>query len=66
MGMVVDESTCTEANDNVWNAFRWSIIFKSPGFCMQIEFELVNYDEELDKFELDENTYQIEMILSVK
>ena len=28
---------------------------------MQITFELVTYDEELDKFELDENTYQIEL-----
>ena len=27
---------------------------------MQIEFELVTYDEELDKFELDETMYQIE------
>jgi len=28
---------------------------------MQIKFELVTYDEELDRFELDENTYQIEL-----
>ncbi len=28
---------------------------------MQIKFELVTYDEELDRFELDENTYQIEI-----
>ena len=28
---------------------------------MQIKFELVTYDEELDSFELDENTYQIEL-----
>ena len=26
---------------------------------MQIEFELVNYNEELDKFDLDETIYQI-------
>jgi len=28
---------------------------------MQIKFELVTYDEELDRFELDENSYQIEL-----
>ncbi len=28
---------------------------------MQIKFELVTYDEELDKFELDKNSYQIEI-----
>ncbi len=28
---------------------------------MQIEFELVTYDEELDRFELDETMYQIEL-----
>ena len=28
---------------------------------MQIKFELVTYDEELDSFELDENSYQIEI-----
>ena len=28
---------------------------------MQIEFELVTYDEELDRFELDEMIYQIEL-----
>jgi hypothetical protein len=28
---------------------------------MQIEFELVTYDEELDKFELDETIYQLEL-----
>ena len=28
---------------------------------MQIKFELVTYDEELDRFELDENTYQIDL-----
>ncbi len=28
---------------------------------MQLEFELVTYDEELDKFELDETIYQIEL-----
>lgn len=28
---------------------------------MQIKFELVTYDEELDRFELDENTYQLEI-----
>jgi len=28
---------------------------------MQIEFELVTYDEELDKFDLDETMYQIEL-----
>jgi len=28
---------------------------------MQIEFELVTYDEELDKFELDETIYQMEL-----
>jgi hypothetical protein len=28
---------------------------------MQIEFELVTYDDELDKFELDETMYQIEL-----
>ena len=28
---------------------------------MQIEFELVTYDEELDRFELDETIYQMEL-----
>jgi len=28
---------------------------------MQIEFELVTYDEELDKFDLDETMYQMEI-----
>ncbi len=28
---------------------------------MQIKFELVTYDEELDRFELDENSYQVEL-----
>jgi len=28
---------------------------------MQIEFELVKYDEELDRFELDETMYQMEI-----
>jgi len=28
---------------------------------MQIKFELVTYDEELDKFELDETMYQMEL-----
>lgn len=28
---------------------------------MQIEFELANYDEALDKFDLDENIYKIEI-----
>jgi len=28
---------------------------------MQIKFELVTYDEDLDKFELDSNTYEIEI-----
>ncbi len=28
---------------------------------MQIEFELVTYDEELDKFDLDETMYQMEL-----
>ena len=28
---------------------------------MQLEFELVTYDEELDKFELDETMYQMEI-----
>jgi hypothetical protein len=28
---------------------------------MQLEFELVTYDEELDKFDLDETMYQIEI-----
>jgi len=28
---------------------------------MQINFELVTYDEELDSFELDTNTYQLEL-----
>jgi len=28
---------------------------------MQIKFELVTYDEELDKFELDENVYKLEL-----
>ena len=28
---------------------------------MQIEFELVTYDEALDKFDLDETMYQIEL-----
>ena len=28
---------------------------------MQIKFELVTYDEEMDKFELDKNSYQMEI-----
>ena len=28
---------------------------------MQVKFELVTYDEELDKFELDENVYLLEL-----
>lgn len=28
---------------------------------MQINFELVSYDDELDRFELDENIYQLEI-----
>jgi len=28
---------------------------------MQLEFELVSYDDELDRFELDETMYQIEL-----
>ena len=28
---------------------------------MQIEFELVTYDEALDKFDLDETMYQMEI-----
>ncbi len=28
---------------------------------MQIEFELVSYEEELDKFKIDENIYQLEL-----
>jgi len=28
---------------------------------MQVKFELVTYDEELDKFELDENIYTLEL-----
>jgi len=28
---------------------------------MQINFELVTYDDELDRFELDENVYQLEL-----
>ena len=28
---------------------------------MQIKFELVNYDEELDRFEIDEKSYELEL-----